>query len=269
MTPHKQDPASREVDFEVEIDLSKILVRREEVERAKVESDNAPLDWTDWSLDTGDTGISSLAWANICFILGSCLIALICLSTFDTSKIRDKRHVDRMTLSVRGWNLIRHDHNVSLWNLLPGPRQVAYSKQSPTLPKVVPSGGDQSPAFLPSVGGVADTASTNALSPLRSDTVAPERGSRTTASSAENASNNEQTSSEQPRRSALRRSARKPRIASRTNVSTGWEDLQRSWNRGLRKLRAANSTSRTTRKTVSSAKSSAKSTRRVGPKFRA
>ena len=249
MSPHKQDPASREVDFEVEIDLSKILIRRDKVERAEVESGNAPLDWTDWSLDTGDTGISSLVWANICFILGSCLIALICLSTFDTSKIHGKRHVDRMTLSVRGWNLIRHDHNVSLWNLLPGPRQVAYSKQSPTLSTIAPFGEEQSPALSPSVSGVADRASTNASRPLRSDIGAPEQGSRTTASSAENVSSKEQITSEHSSRSSLTRRAGKPKITSRTNVSTGWQNFQRSLASGLHKLGAGNSTSRTTRQT--------------------
>lgn len=243
MSPHKQDPAS----WEIEVDLSEILIRRDKVEREEVESRNALLDWTDWSLDVGDTATSSLVWANICFVLGSCLIGVICLSIFDTSNVRGEGHVDRMTLSVRGRNLIRHDHNVSLWNLLPRPSQVAYSKQSPTLSTFALFGEDQSPA-----------------SPLRSDTGAPERGSRTTASSAENASSNKQTSSGRSSRSALRRSARKPIITSRTNLSSDWRKFQRSLARGLRKLGAGNSTSRTTRKTASSVKS----TRRVGPKFR-
>jgi hypothetical protein len=250
MSPHKQDPASREVDFEVEIDLSKILVRRDEVERAEVQSGNAPLDWTDWSLDVGDTGISLFGLANISFFLGSCLIGLICaLSSPDTSNIRGEGHIDRMTLSVRGRNLIQHDHNVSVWNLLPGPSQVAYSKQSPTLSTIAPLGEEQSPALSPSVSGVADRASTNASRPLRSDIGAPEQGSRTTASSAENVRSKEQTTSEQSSRSALTRSARKRKITSRTNVSNSWQNFQRSLARGLHKLGAGNSTSRTTRQT--------------------
>jgi len=261
MTPHTQNPASSEI----EVDLSEILIRPEEVGRGEVQSENALLDWTDWSLDVGNTGISLFGLANISFLLGSCVIGLICAhSISDASHIRGEGHIDRMTSSVRGRNLIRHDHNVSLWNVLPGPSRVAYSKQSPTPPTFVPFGEDQSPALSPSVGGVADTASTNALSPLHSDTDAPEQGSRTMATSAENASSNEQTTSKQSTRRALTRSARKPTITSRTNVSSGWQKFERSWNRGLRKLRAANSTSRTTRKTVSNVKS----TRRLGPKFR-
>ena len=234
-----------------------------------MDSRNALLDWTDWSLDVGDTGISLFGLANISFLLGSCLIGVICvLSSFDTSNIRGEGHIDRMPLSARGRNLIRHDHNVSVWNLLPGPSKVAYSKQSPTLSTFVPFGEDQSPALSPSVSGVADRASTNALSPLRSDIGAPERGSRTTASSAENASSNEQTTSKQSSRSALTRSARKPIITSRTNLSSSWQKFERSWARGLRKVRAANSGSRTTRQTVSSAKSTHSTGRRVGPRFR-
>lgn len=261
MTPHKQNPA-----WEIEIDLSEILIRREEVEKKEVESRNALLDWTDWSLDVGDTRISLFGWANISFVLGSCLIGLICaLPIFDTSNIRDEGHIDRVTLSVRGRNLIRHNQNVSVWNLLPGPSQVAYSKQNPTLPTFVRFDEDQSPALLsPSVGSVAARASTNALSPLRSDTGAPEPGSRTMASSAENASSTRQTTLEHPKRSALARSARKPRIASRTNVSSSWQKFQRSWIRGLRKVETSKSTSRTARKTASSARF----TRSVGPRFR-
>ena len=261
MSPHKQNPA-----WEIEIDLSEILVRREEVEKKEVESRNALLDWTDWSLDVGDTRISLFGWANISFVLGSCLIGLICaLPIFDTSSIRDEGHTDRVTLSVRGRNLIRHNQNVSVWNLLPGPSQVAYSKQNPALPTFVRFDEDQSPALLsPSVGGVADRASTNALSPLRSDTGAPEQGSRTMASSAENASSTQQTTFEHPKRSALARSARKPRITSRTKVSSSWQKFQRSWIRGLRKVEASKSTSRTARKIASSVRF----TRSVGPRFR-
>jgi hypothetical protein len=262
MSPHKQDPPS----WEIEIDLSEILIRRDEVKTKKVESGNALLDWTDWSLDVGDTGISSSGWANISFVLGSCLIGFICaLSIFDTSNIRGEGHVDRTTLSVRGRNLIRHDHNVSVWNLLPGPSQVAYSKQSPTLSTFTPFGEDRSPALSPSIG-VADRESTNASSPLRSDIGAPELGSRTTASSAENVSRNEQTTSRHSSRRALTRSARKPIVTSRTNVSSSWRNFQRSWARGLRKSRAANSTSGTRRHTVSSGKFAER--RLVGPRFR-
>ena len=259
MSPHKQDPAS----WEIEIDLSEILIRPEEVEREEVESRNAILDWTDWSLDMGDKGTGSFAWGNISFVLGSCLIGLICLSIFNTSHIRGEGHVDRMSLSVRGRNLIRHDHSVSVWNLLPRPTQVAYSQRSPTLPTLVPFGEEQSPAFSPGVGGVADRASTNAVSPLGSDTGAAERGSRATASSAENASSNQQTSSAQSSRSALRRRARKPIITSRTNVSSGYQNFKRTF----RKLGAGNSTSRTKRRTASSVKSTPTG-RRIGPRFR-
>ena len=263
MSPHKQDPSS----WQIEIDLSEVLIRRDEVKKETVKSGNALLDWTDWSLDLGDTGISSFGWANISFVLGSCLIAFICaLSTFDTSGIRGEEHIDRMTLSVRGWNLIRHDHNVSLWNLLPGPRQVAYSKQSPTLSTIAPFGEEQSPALSPSVSGVADRASTNASRPLRSDIGAPEQGSRTTASSAENASRNEQSISKRSSRRALTRSARKPMITSRIDFSS-WRNFEHSWALGLRNVRAANSPRPvTTRQTVSSAKFAG---RRLGPRFRA
>ena len=174
MSPHKQDPAS----WEIEIDLSQILIRPVEVERKKVESGDALPDWTDSSLDVGNTGISSSGWANIGFVLGSCLIGVICaLSIFDTSNIRGEGHIDRMTLSVRGRNLIRSDHNVSVWNLVPGPTQVAYSKQSPMI--------------------------------------------------------------SQSSRRALRLCAHKPIITSRTNVSSSWQNFQRSFGRGLRKLEAA------------------------------
>ena len=258
MSPHKQDPTS----WEIEIDLSKILIRRKEIERKEVESGNALLDWTDWSLDVGDTGISSFGLANISFVLGSCLIGLICaLSIFDTPNIRGEGHIDRMRLSVRGRNLTRHDHNVSVWNLLPGPSQVAYSKRSPTLSTAVPFGEDQSPALSPSVGRVADRASTNASSPLRSDTGAPERG---VASSAENASRNEQTTSKRFSRRALTRSARKPIITSRADFSS-WRNFQHSWARGLRNVKAAKSTSGTTRQTVSGVKFAG---RRLAPRFR-
>lgn len=261
MSPHKHDPA-----WEIEIDLSEILIRQEEVERKEVESPNALLNWTDWSLDVDNRGISLFSWASISFVLGSCLIGLICsLSIFDTSSMRDQGHVDRMTSSVRGGNLKRHDHSVSVWNVLPEPSQVAYSKQSPTPSTFVPFVDEQGTALPLSVVGVADRASTNALSPLRSDTGAPERGSRTTASSAENASGHQQTTSKHSSRIALTRSARKPIITSRTNVSSSWQKFERSWNRGLRKLRAANSPSLPTRKTASSVKS----TRRPSPRVRA
>lgn len=260
MSPHKQDPAS----WEIEIDLSEILIRPDAVERQEVQSGNALLERTDWSLDVGDRGISLLGWANISFAV-SCVIGLICtFSIFDTSDSSGEGHIHRMRLSVRGWNLIRHDHNVALWNLLPGLSRVAYSKQSPTPSTVGPPGEDQTPALSPGIVGVAERTSTNASSPLRSDTVALEWESPTTASSAENASTNQETTSEHSSRSALTCSARKPIITSRTNALSGWEKFERSWNRGLRKLRAANSTSRTKRHTVSSAKS----TRRLGPKFR-
>src|SRR5262249_27358432 len=147
----------------------------------------------------------------------------------------------------------RHDHNVSVWNLLPGPSQVAYSKRSPTLSTAVPFGEDQSPALSPSVGRVADRASTSALSPLHSGINGPERTSRTTASIVENASSNGQTASKRFSRRALTRSARKPIITSRADFSS-WRNLQRSWARGLRNVKAANSTSGTTRQTVSSVK---------------
>lgn len=260
MLPHKPDPA-----WEIEIDLSEILIRREEVERTEVESRNALLNWTDWSLDVDNRGISLFSWASISFVLGSCLIGLICsLSIFDTSSMRDEGHIDRVALAVRSRNLIRHDHNVSVGNVLPEPSQVAYSKQSPTPSTFVPFVDEQGTALPLSVVGVADTASTNALSPLRSNTGAPEPGSRTTASSAENSSSTEQTTTKHSRRMALTRTARKPITASRTNVSSSWQKFERSWNRGLRRLRAANSTSRTKRQTASNVKS----TRRLGPRFR-
>src|SRR5260370_30475532 len=61
MSPHKQDPAWPEV----QLDLSEILIRPEEVDREEVESGNAFPNWTDSSLDVRDTRISSSGLANI------------------------------------------------------------------------------------------------------------------------------------------------------------------------------------------------------------
>jgi len=143
MSPHKQDPASREVEF----DLSEILIRPEEVEREEVESGNAFPDWTDLSLDVRGTGIGLSAWANISFVVGCCLIGLICaLSIFETSNIRGEGHIRRMTSSIQDRNSIRQHHNVSVWNLLPRPCKVAYSNQSQTLSTLVPFGEEQTTA---------------------------------------------------------------------------------------------------------------------------
>src|SRR5260370_6492313 len=138
-----------------------------------------------------------------------------------------------MTASIQDRNSIRQHHNVSVWNLLPRRCKVAYPNQSQTPSILVPFGEEQSPALSPSVGAVADRPSTNDSSWVRSDTGAPERTSRTTASTAQNTSSDEQTPSEQSSRRALTRGARKPITTSRTNVSRSRQSFWRSLAGGL------------------------------------
>src|SRR5436305_5052090 len=82
MKPHKPNPASRII----EVDLSAILIRPRKPESTGVghrsESETIFRKPIDPSIDASDIRIGPFTWTNINFVIGSCLIALLCTVFF-------------------------------------------------------------------------------------------------------------------------------------------------------------------------------------------
>src|SRR5947207_10919798 len=93
MSPHKPDPPFRKL----EVDLSEILIRPEELERSALENNPKPANtiptaWRHWAIGERQPHISSSGWVNILFAIGSCLIGFYCtISIIDSFEHSHRR----------------------------------------------------------------------------------------------------------------------------------------------------------------------------------
>ena len=238
MSPHDVNPTPRTVDADVSAIFPKLPVRVAPEEASKP-GFGFP-DQTDRGIRTGAFRIGPVAWANINFVVGSCLIALFCMTFvsenvqhFRRSHLRDdvvyakadrdvakpdiftltpptlvsNRQFDRSPLDILN-NGESHSDGTS-----PG------STMSPFL-------GGQNSSFSPDAGRVADNGSVNNATATRSNNVAQNTASQSTNSKATASTGTSKAMSVRSTAARSIRTSRKHTVSVRSRNSVNLPNLR-------------------------------------------
>jgi hypothetical protein len=262
MSPHKPNPAPRKI----EVDLSAILVRPRKPESTEVGH------WPEFgtvfhqpigpSIDASDVRIGPFTWTNITFVVGSCLIALLCTvffsDNFESARRRaNLKHVvsprPELDSTTAGDFCLEPAQLVSGMQLdhakIPGfDEKGADINPSPVLPTLQPTPELQPLASSPNTSRIADIASASNSSSPRSDSAARDSVSRATSSRSITASRGGRSISVRSGTTRISRHSRKSMISSRTRSLSDRQNLRRSLTNGG----ASKSMPQTARQTVRS-----------------
>lgn len=263
MSPHDPPASTRTVDA----DVSQILVYPRHPEPVRPEQGTDLVIPIPTGRSTGriNSGIGPFGWANIGFVLASCLIALFC-TLFVSENVQ---HFRRLAHTADDLVYLRPDFDSGTAPLSQDPSQLVSTMQlnrsqrdllnpasldrSPlqALTPVLPSTQNESSAPSPNDRGVANngavrnSSSTNSGS-TTSNSAAKSEISRTRASKSGSSNGRQRSSSVRSSTTRLTRNSRKQTVAGQGRSLPSRQNSRRSVNGGAGRIRAASSSPQTT-----------------------
>ena len=263
MSPHDPPACPRTVDA----DVSQILVypRHPEPVRPGQGTDLVIPIPTGRSTGRVISGIGPFGWANIGFVLASCLIALFC-TLFVSENVQ---HFRRRANAADDLVYLRPGFDSGTAALSQDPSQLVSTMQlnrsqrallspesldrSPlqALSPLLPSTQNESSALSPNDRGVANDGMVRNSSPTNSDSTTSNSAakgevSRATASKSGSSNSMQRSSSVRSSTTRLTRNSRKQTVSGESRSLASRQNSRRSVNGGVGRIRAASSSPRTT-----------------------
>src|SRR6266404_4249518 len=269
MQPHEPNPTPRKI----EVDLSAILIRPRKPESTEVgqrsESETIFHKPIDPSIDANDMRIGPFTWTNINFVVGSCLIALLCTVFFSDNfeYARRRAHLKDDVVYPRpeldstrtGGLSLEPAQLVSDLQLdhakIPGVNEKgADINPNPGLSTRQPTRELQTLASSPNLSRIADSAPASNSSSASSDSGARNSVSQATSSTSMSSSRGGRSISGRSSTTKLTRHSGTSSVSSRTRSVRDGQSLRRSFANRAGGRGPGKSLSQITRQTISGVK---------------